>query len=747
MPLDLQQQQQQQQLGTGESTAGATSSISTSSPSSSSSSSSSSSKIFSKPKSDEKDKEKNDEKSTSDALAIASYIKEWLGKIKKSKKKFQKDFQRMRDNMKFAGGIQWPGQKTIDDRKYIANVALREVQAKTAQLYARNPTAEYTRRKRKDYLLYDGKLENIIPLIQKAGIGMPLNPSEMALIADFAHGQQAEEQMKHVGETLEILFQYALDEQDIESGDAKVQLKQCVRQAIVTGVAFCRVSFVRDIEHHFTSNGMSDTFLNKATMARSYLEKVEEGDIQQDDKRQEQLKALLNTLAVTVGNEDGALAERLVFDFLPSTSVIIDPCCKNLKGFIGAQWIAVEYHLSIKDVNDMFETDIKEGNLKKTMSTSEEYGKKDTVESGDLSSQPKDKDNAKCWLYEILNRRDGSHFYIVDGYDKYCLAPESLEPSVRGFWPLAVLTFNDIVTEESNQELTIYPPSDIQLLKHAQKEINRMREELRKHRKANSPGWITRKGYLTSDDKERLEQAPTNAVTELEGVPENMALEKVFIPRPQVPIEPLVYDTTTSNQDIVATTGQQVEQVPQKQKGGTATAAQLNAQETMSVTASNVDDLDDFLSLIARISGEMQLKEMNPDTVKRIVGIGAVWPMQDKQDFLDQIILKTRAASSGRPNQVQDLKNWQIVAPVLQAAGANPQFMVRETLRRLNDNMDPEEAFPLVPPQGMFGGGAGTVQHPQGGEHQPSDQEQHQPGLTTPPQQNRPGPGPGQIKK
>jgi hypothetical protein len=71
---------------------------------------------------------------------------------------------------------------------------------------------------------------------------------------------------------------------------------------------------------------------------------------------------------------------------------------------------------------------------------------------------------------------------------------------------------------------------------------------------------------------------------------------------------------------------------------------------------------------------------------------------------------------------------------MLQAMGANPQALVRETIRRLGDNLDPEAFFPLVPPNPQ------AQQQPQGGQHQESEQPEHQPGQTPPPQQSRPGP-------
>jgi len=59
------------------------------------------------------------------------------------------------------------------------------------------------------------------------------------------------------------------------------------------------------------------------------------------------------------------------------------------------------------------------------------------------------------------------------------------------------------------------------------------------------------------------------------------------------------------------------------------------------MSSSNVDDLDDLLTWLANVSGVAMLKEFSTETVKRIVGPGAVWPTQQKEDFINAIYLET----------------------------------------------------------------------------------------------------------
>lgn len=679
---------------------------------------------------------KQDEDSDPDSKErMRNSVKAWQEKIKSAKAKQKDVFKEMRDSMNFASGMQWAGQKKRDDGRYVANWTLREVNSKTASLYAKNPTAQFARRKRLDFALYDGKLESLIPMLQAASahpLGlMSLPPEAQAMLMDYQHGMMMREQIDRVGKTLEVLFQYQLDEQDEEEGDFKLQMKQLVRRAITAKVGYVRTSFVRDTDMLLTSSGSGNTVTNRALHIKDLSDKINEGKIKRTDKQVETLQSLAIGLGGTMQDKQGLFGEneRIVYDCLPSTSVLIDPKTKSLKGFIGAKWIAIEYSLTVKDANAMFEADIKVNETGKTLSQAED--------KQSVTTKKFERGEETCLIYEVLDKTTKTHFYICEGHPDYLAEPEYLQPNVRGFWPVYALTLNDIEADISSGQ-TQFPPSDVELLRHAQKEFNRSREELKKHRKANAPGWMVSNGLLTDGDKQNLENNVSNGVVELQGIPQGMKLTDVFAPKPSQPIQAPVYDVGPQLQDAQLTTGN-----PQESLGNntepTATGSQITEQNRMTVTASNIDDVDDMLTWIARVTAEMMLQGFSVTTVQRIAGPGAVWPQapQDKLDALAQVTLTTKAASSGRPNKVVDLRNWQLVAPILMQAGANPQFMVRQTLNVVDSNIDPEEAFPLTPIQSPTQGQV----PPSGGQHQPSSQQAHQPGVTPPPNQSRPGPG------
>ena len=669
-----------------------------------------------------------EDKNTDEAAPPAeeAAVTRLISRIRTAREKWtQQAFKRIKENMDFAAGIQWAGQKGLRSEKYVVNLTLRNVNQKVSTLYARNPVAEFQRRKRLDYQLYDGKLESIIPLVQQAtasGLALAgIPPEARATLFDFMAGMSHREMVDRVGKTLEILYQWSFDEHD---PDMKEQMKALVRRVVTCGVGYVRVGFERDVECMITSEGVGNSQLETIKRIKFMLDKVEEGEIDRDSAQMEDLRQLLHSFGAVEGDLTNQMkvSEKLIFDCLRPTSVIPDDCCTNLKGFVGAKWIAIEYVLPVEDVNAYFEIDIQasgDTTLYSEGGIEEKYG----------STPEPDKPKKVC-LFEVFNKTTQTRCFVVDGYKKYVLTPEPLAQKVYGFWPVKALTFNDIESEPG-REVVLFPPSDVELIRHPQKEWNRTREDLRSHRTANIPAYITMKNYLTQADKDKITAAVPNQVIELEAsLPQGMTPDQLVAPKTKVPIDPQVYDTTPLQQDVLFSVGAQEANLGQPNPQGTATGQNIAEQSRLTAGNSNVDDLDDLLSWMARVGGEILLQEFSEDSVRRIVGQGAAWPVspQEREDFLNSIYLVSKAASSGRPNKAVEVQNWQLLAPILQASGANPQFMVRETIRRIDDQIDPEAAFPLMPTQmGQMSG--------------PNGQPSQIPGHDEIPQQSRPGPG------
>ena len=648
------------------------------------------------------------DKKPEDMLLESNTVKLWTKRIKDAKAFYEKDFDRMRQNMEFAAGLQWEGQSTMESAKYVANFVNREVNQKVATLYAKDPKAVYRRRKRLDFQIWDESVETMQSAnvtLAKAKELAPQNPMVMqspevmqaqALIADITHGKAWQQLCNRIGKSMEILYGYQCDTQ---APDFKYQMKQLVRRVVTNGVGYVRLNFSRQGDHALTSTGTDDSLSMRLKRARAIMDQIDDDKITNDDPRREQLENLFTSIdASAMGGDMTNIEERLDFDFPSSTSIIVDQKCKSLKGFIGARWIAQQYILPLEEVNAYFGSEIKAGG--ELVRYAEDGVPK---ESGVASSSKDPQEKPLCCLWEVFDITTKTVFFLADGWKEYVKAPEALTPSINRFWPIFSLSFNDIEIEPGGK-VHIYPPSDVELIRHPQKELNRQREELRKHRKGNRPWYGVSEGILTDIDSDKITDHETNELVMFKGIPPGTPINNVIQRFQPAPIDPALYESRTVLEDASLVIGTNQAQQGMPQRHVAATPAVIQEQSRISSVNSNVDDLDDLLSELAQAAGEMMLREFSLETVKRVVGVGAAWPEQNRQDFLNEIFLDSVAASSGRPNKAVDVANAQQIVPLLMQAGANPWAVIGKILVPVLDaNLEPSDFAPAMPPQPMQG--------------------------------------------
>lgn len=614
-------------------------------------------------------------------------VKRWLDKIDSAKKKWSADFERMRRNLKFVKGIQWEGQEGIESKKYVANLTIRAINQKVAMLYARNPKVVASKRERMDFALWDEKPESIVEAIESAQIALSqlgsIPPGVNAVLNDYEQGRERRKIYDRVGKTLTIASQYQMDTQTPEF---KTQAKQLVRRVCVCGVGYIRVDFERTLAEGLTQSQTRSSVLDRVRQLQGLTKSMEKDGLGEESAEYDELQQLMLSTSMAEDEYDSVrLRERVVFDFPPATSIIPDENCRALKGFIGAKWICEEFPLPLSFVNAWYEVDIEAKSLTKS------YDKLEIRKAGDVTGQ---EDPIVC-VREVFDLATKTRFVVADGYEDYLETPAPVRPSVANFWPVEALTFND-VESDLDVETTPFPPSDVDLVFHSQKEWNRTREALRRQRRANAPRYMTPEGVLTDDDLEKLADSEDNEVVRLKGIATGVEPSKVLQAFPVAPLDTKLYDTGPLEQDIMFATGLQQANLGNAQPDVTATVGTIAEQSRMTVSASNVDDLDDCLSHVMNIAGQIMLQEFSEGTIRAIVGPGAVWPTVDKSEYLSEICLQIEAASSGRPNKAIEVANWERLAPILLQV-ANPTAVLKETIRRLDDKLDPIEFYPRTP--------------------------------------------------
>lgn len=616
----------------------------------------------------------------------SAIVAAWLKKIERAEDKWSEKFDEMRKNMEFVAGWQWEGQKTLNDERYISNVTQKMVNNKVASLYAKNPQVEITRRERMNYQVWDGERESMVEAITQAQqalmMGQQAPYEAMVLLQDYETGRAREKFVDKVCKTLSLTYQYQVD---AHRPEFKEQMKQLVRRVVICKVGYVKLRLCSAQQDAMSISTVSEDSNAQTRIARAQaiLDELQEGEISEDSAEVEEAKGLLLAAGASHVVDEAPTSEYLEFDFPTSTSIIPSEECRSLKEFISAKFVAHKFTVDSDLVKSVFGVELGTDALNK-------------VESNHTTNDEIQGTSKKVVIYEVFDIKTKTRFFVGKGYKDYILEPEPVTPCISGFWPIFGLTFNDVESDEDTKS-SPFPPSDVDLLRNPQKEWNRTRNALRDQRNASAPKYVVADGMISEEDEQALENARPNSVTKLKSLPPGVEPDKFIKLMQLAGIDPALYDTGPLEKDMLLAGGMQEANAGLAGRDVTATVGTIAEQSRMTMLASNVDDLDGFLSRLAKAGVEMILRGMSLQTVQQIVGPGGVIPQDDIDDYLNEINVKIAAASSGRPNRAMGIANAQQLAPLLLQAGANPEAIVEELVKRLDDTLDIEKFFPLTP--------------------------------------------------
>lgn len=634
--------------------------------------------------------------------ARRAMVERWQGRIIKAKKFHDRTFKKMRADMDFAGGEQWVDQ-VDDDTRYVANFVQRHIQQRTASLYAKNPRFFFKRKRKLDFRVWDGRPESLqeaIAAVTQAQQGLMANPAmaldpmavqmgmmqiqpHLDLLKDVEDGRNRQKMAERIGRTLELLAEYEVSEQ---KPPFKKQMKQLIRRVLTCKVGYLKLGFERITRRRPDDADKIRDFTQRMAVLEQLVADAQDGECSSEKAEHEQLRLMLEDLQR--GAEE-ILREGLVFDFPPSTSIIIDPGCRQLQGFVGARWIAQEFQLTCDDVKQTYGVDIKSaGHTAYADDRKTDFsGMLSWTAHTDGERDPNQSAKDMCVVWEVQDKETGLVFTIADGYSDYLRAPERPEVELERFWTIFALTFNDLENDRA-----IFPPSDVELLRHMQLEHNRSREALREHRIAARPAVVSTVP-LDDEDKAALANHPANAVIELTAA-NGQDVQKVLQPLTKPGVDPNLYVTDHLNADRAIVTGAPDAAMGMPGGGATATADSIAEGSRMTSVGSNIDDLDDFLQELGHAMGNVLLTNVSAQTALEVCGPGAVWPTLSAKEIARDLILDVEAGSSGRPNRAAEIGNAKEIFPMLiQVPGIDPKWMAKQLILRLDDKINIEEAF------------------------------------------------------
>lgn len=652
--------------------------------------------------------------------ARKALVEKWESRVKESRKYWGDKgvWKQMKRNMQLAA--RGADKEWIDAGNYVVPITNRHINQTVAAIYAKNPKAVAKRRRRLMYKLWDGRADTLEAAMQNAAI---MDPEALAIVQEVQAVRQHDLMIDRMGKTMEIAYEYYLNEQ---ATNFKQQLKAAVRRAKVCKVGYVKLGFQRILEKRPEITAQIEDVTSKIAAVERMLKDISDGEVDEQHATMEELRLNLRDLQE---QETLFVREGLIFDFPRADEITIDKNCRHLKTLAGAGWISHDFDMTPEKIQEVYGVDVTGGFTAYT-ANGEEAGK--------------DCKEPRARVHEIYHKRDNQVFTICEGYCDFLKEPQGPDLKIERFWPIFPIVFNE--TEEDDN---IYPPSDIELAEHIQKEFNRSRQSLREHRIASRPFWVEA-GHLEDEDKKKLAAHAAFEVLSLASLATGQKIEDILQAGPTAPIDPNLYEVGPIFSDLLRAVGSQEANI-----GGTsdATATESSIAENSRSQSidDNVDDLDEMLTDLAKAAGQVMLTELSKETIVEIVGEGAVWPdmPQSREEVAKDLFLETKAGSSGRPNQAAELAKIERGVPTLiQIPGINPKPLAErygelldiDTEELIADGMPSIQAINAMLAK-MSAGAPGTGDPNTDPNMQGGEGSQNAPG----PQQNEnePGPQPG----
>ena len=134
-------------------------------------------------------------------------------------------------------------------------------------------------------------------------------------------------------------------------------------------------------------------------------------------------------------------------------------------------------------------------------------------------------------------------------------------------------------------------------------------------------------------------------LVEMDGIPPGTDIRTVVMPKPTMPVDPNIYPTTSSSRTSSGSGRRGGELRRHKRQHGDGIDHRRGGP--VSGIQSNIDELDEWLTTVVRATGQLLLMEMRPETVKTLVGEGAMWPELSREEIAAEVWLDIKAGPPG----------------------------------------------------------------------------------------------------
>lgn len=445
-----------------------------------------------------------------------------------------------------------------------------------------------------------------------------------------------------------------------------------------------------------------------------------------------------------------ALRKALVVDFVSAEDMQVSLDVRDLADYKSANWIANSIYRIKSDVLSMFPRlkdedlanatqyfqrpnrelqPITEGTYTAVTGLAPAAAEADQfaadaeqyISGASPAGVPADQSGPEFYrIIERWNRVTGHVETLVEGCKKFAKEPyEPDYPSTR-FYPYFLLMFYPV-------DGARHPQSLPWRLHKLMDEYDATRSAKRLTRERSIPGTLVDGGTIDAEDLKTIKDGTYGEFIVIKSTNDDKPIGDCFAAKPVPNVDMRLYDTAEVIMDMERVSGVQEALQSSVSVEKTATEAEIQQTGFASRTTSDRDQLESMLTDLAVYTGEISLapNALSLKDAQRICGSKAFWPEgMAVDDLLTMVEIEIKAGTTGKPDKSSDRDAWGVILPLVQQlmkeiqmatlAGNLPlaeaqSELLRETLTRMDDEIDPERFIPQMPddPMAVADGAAG----------------------------------------
>src|SRR6516164_1161049 len=518
-----------------------------------------------------------------------------------------------------------------------------------------------------------------------------------------------------------------------ERGRLKKQARKSVRGVLSTAEGWLKVNLISEkVPQPQTEKALNDDqeSLGHLHAQQKLLEDPKGMTPDQIDAAIAEKNALQLSLTEKI---ELAINKLLCIDFIPCERMQVATNVSAIEDYLDADWCSNEEYLDKDEALARFDRltaeDVKQAKLYYQQEP-KELTTRDidnvlpqgmlTAESAQafVSHQSSPEQPAFLRVIESWNRKDKMIRTAVDGIKKWAVEPYAPPLPTSRFYPYFYLSFYEVDGQRHAQSLSwrLYKLQD---------EYSATRSNFRITRERSIPGVLFNATMLDEVEAKKLSESKHQEYTALRPADPSIPVANLFAPKPVVGIDPRLFDPTYILNDMERISGvQEALSSAINGPGNPRTATEANIQQagTNARTSADRDYLEGMLTDLAQYTAEQALQSLTIQDVQRMAGPAAFWPEgMSIEDIFTLVEIKIEAGSTGKPRMGGDQQSWATTLPLIKqtlgeiraalatgdtATATSLTELIKETMRRLGDETDPDRFIPKQPPPGSPGSGA-----------------------------------------